>query len=123
MVTKVRAAVASDESPRERILEAARTLLLAKGHRRLSLREVARRAGYSPASLYEHFDGKDAIVGALAAEAGSALYAALAKAAAGQREPKDRLVRIGRAYVRFARQHPQDFLLLFSHLPSSRRSL
>ncbi len=32
------------------------------------------------------------------------------------------LVRIGLAYVRFAREFPEDFLLLFARLPSRRRS-
>jgi AcrR family transcriptional regulator len=125
MVTRARtvAVARSEESPRERILGAARALVLAKGHRRLALREVARRAGYSPASLYEHFDGKDAIVGALAGEASGALHAALSRAAAGEGPARERLVRIGCAYVRFARLRSQDFLLLFGRLPSGRRSL
>jgi AcrR family transcriptional regulator len=121
--TKARAALRADELPRQRILAAARTLLLAKGHRHLSLREVSRLAGYSPASLYEHFLGKDAIVEALAAEASQALRTALARAAARPGPAARRLVGIGLAYVRFARQRPEDFQLLFSQLPSGRRSL
>lgn len=121
--TTVRHPQADDRPPRQRILAAARTLVAARGHRRLSLREVARKAGYSPASLYEHFQGKDDIVEALAAEAMGALHAALAAAAARPGSAPQRLVRIGAAYVGFARTRPEDFLLLFSELPSGRRSL
>lgn len=113
----------TDESPRLRILAAARGLVLSKGHARLSLREVARKAGYSPASLYEHFDGKDAIVAALSAEASSALRLALSRASATGRTAAERLVSVGAAYVAFARERPEDFLLLFRELPSGRRSL
>jgi AcrR family transcriptional regulator len=111
-----------ETTPREAILEAARVLVLKDGHERLGLRAIARKAGYSPASLYEHFEGKDAIVRALAAEANGALDRALLKGAAGEREAVARLVAIGAAYVEFARTNREDFLLLFSRLPSKRKA-
>ena len=53
---------------RKRILEAARALLRETGHAQLSLRAIAKRVDYSPASLYEYFRGKDSILDALCQE-------------------------------------------------------
>jgi AcrR family transcriptional regulator len=109
------------EDPRRRILLAARALVVARGHESVSLRAIARRAGYSPASLYEYFDGKASLLRALADEAAARLFVTL-----GMPGPVDSdlppLVRIGLAYLRFARESAEDFLLLFARLPSRRRS-
>ena len=47
---------------RANILSVAREQILAHGVENLSLRGVAEQAGYSPASLYEYFDGKDDLI-------------------------------------------------------------
>lgn len=47
------------------ILKAAKELIHENGFNRLSLRAVAGRAGFSPASLYEYFTGKDDIIDSL----------------------------------------------------------
>lgn len=112
------------DETKQRILKTARGLVLKRGHSSLSLREIARRAGFGPASLYEYFDGKDAIVAALAREASASLALALERAAASSKK-SDRglLVGLGLAYVAWAKEHPEDFLLLFDRLPSKRKSL
>ena len=46
----------------------ARELLLEVGPEELTLRQVARRADFSPASLYTYFSSRDDIVVALHAE-------------------------------------------------------
>jgi hypothetical protein len=38
-------------------------------------------------------------------------------------QPPERLVALGLAYIRFARENPQHFLLVFARLPSQRSSL
>jgi len=112
----------SDPGSRVAILRAARALVLKHGHERLSLREVARRAGFSPASLYEYFDGKADLLREVAVEANAGLRRALEEGAGRGRDARGRLVEVGLAYVGFAREHAEDFLLLFSRLPSKRRS-
>lgn len=115
-------------TPRERkrqrsragILTAARDLVLEKGPDMVSLREIAARAGFSPASLYEYFASKEEILEALAADVGARLHARLA-AVPGTLSPPRRLVRLGEAYLAFARENPADYLLVFSHLRSRRR--
>ena len=53
---------------RQTILDAAVEIIDERGAEALSLREVARRADYSPAGLYEYFDGKEAIAAAVCDE-------------------------------------------------------
>ena len=122
----------TEKKPRDRrrerthraILAAARELLLERGHERLSLREIARRADYSPAGLYEYFENKDAIVAALAVQASRPLASRLRRAAEAGRSSRDGpLVEIGLAYVSHALENKEDFLLLFSRLGSGERSL
>lgn len=112
--------VRKQERSRAGILSAARALLLEKGPDGVSLREVAARAGYSPASLYEYFEGRDAILGALAQEIGARLHARMATVPESLAPPR-RLVRLGLAYLSFGRENPQDYQLLFGALRSGRR--
>src|SRR5436305_13129960 len=101
---------------KRQILKAARHLVLKEGHEALSLRQVAKRAGFSPASLYEYFESKEALLRALAEGASDALRAALEDALRGSKEGRARIVRLGLGYVRFAKERPEDFRLLFSRV-------
>ena len=104
------------------ILQAARAAILEHGPARFSLRDVARRSGYSPAGLYEYFSGKEDLVRAVADESLAQLHAYLSRAA-GDLPAGQRLVELGLAYVRFARDDPQHFMLIFTRLPSRRTTL
>ena len=105
-----------------RILAAARALLRDHGHEGLSLRHVARRAGISPAGIYEYFDNRDHLIDALVGEANEALAASLRAATHGVPDPAERLVELGLAYIRFAHARTRDFLLLYGRR-AARRSL
>jgi AcrR family transcriptional regulator len=113
------------QDTRERILKVARRLVLKQGHEGLSLRAVAKQAGFSPASLYEYFAGKDELLQALAMGASASLAQALRAAAPtnGPSGARDRaaLLAIGRAYIAWSKECPEDFLLCFTRLPSRRR--
>jgi AcrR family transcriptional regulator len=104
------------------ILRAARAAILEQGPARFSLRDVARRSGYSPAGLYEYFSGKPDLVRAVADESLAQLHAYLSRAAT-DRSTAQRLVQLGLAYIRFARENPQHFMLIFTQLPSQRATL
>jgi len=112
----------SREAKRERILAAARRLLLRRGPEEISLREVARAARVSPAGMYEFFESKTQLLEELGTRASVALAGALARAARPCDEPGPRLVAMGLAYVGFALQNPEEFLLLFGRVVA-RRSL
>lgn len=108
---------------KQRILEVARKHVLKHGHARLSLRAIAREAGFSAPSLYEYFDSKQAIVDAIAGRIAASLRAVLRKHADEASDPRGALVAIGVGYVAWARRHPQDFMLLFGRMASKRGAL
>lgn len=100
---------------RERILAAARELIAEKGYDEASLRAIARRAGFSPAGLYEYFESRDAILQTLSDEAGAQLRSRLTSVLEDTTGwAGDRMVRLGVAYIGHARDNPEDFQLLFS---------
>lgn len=111
------------ERTRRAILDAARDLLAERGHEKLSLREIARRADYSPAALYEYFESKKSIVSALADRAGRPLADRLRRAVElGRRSHDGPLVALGLAYITYALENKEDFLLLSSRLGATRSS-
>lgn len=82
----------------------------------LSLRELARLVGVSANAAYRHFANKDALLAALAAEGFRRMQAAQVQAALGATDLKTGLRQAGRAYVRFAQDHPALFRLMFGGL-------
>lgn len=98
---------------REAILNAARQIINEKGPQALSMRALARRIDYSPAGLYEYFDGKDAIIDAVCAQGHDKLSAAMGRVDAAL-PAAQYLGAIGRAYINFAVDYPDYFLLMFT---------
>lgn len=84
-----------------------------KGAGRLSLRDLARRAGVSHGAPARHFSDKAALLTALATDALERFQAALlgGMAEAGD-SALDRHRAIGMGYVRFAIEHPAYFRLM-----------
>ncbi|MGD2050005.1 MAG: TetR/AcrR family transcriptional regulator [Chloroflexota bacterium] len=111
-----------DLSPRERrqartreeILAAAMSLINEKGPDEFSLRGLAERVDYSPAGLYEYFDGKDDIINAVCAEGDLMLRDSL-RAVPDTLPTGEYLVELGLAYIRFADQHMEHFKLMFTY--------
>ncbi|MER5429264.1 TetR/AcrR family transcriptional regulator [Streptomyces sp. NPDC002588] len=91
---------------RRAILTAALDVIAADGPAALSLRDLARRAGVSHAAPAHHFRDRTGLLTAIAAEGFGLLAAATAEAA----DLKDAGVR----YVRFAREHPAHFQVMFT---------
>jgi len=56
------------ETRRGLVLDAARAVFQEHGLEGASIREIARRAGYTPGAIYSYFDSKEAIYGALLSE-------------------------------------------------------
>jgi AcrR family transcriptional regulator len=107
------------EENRARILTAARDILVERTTAdALPLREVARRAGYTPGALYRYFDGRDDLVRSLYMGALQLLGSYLQRA--GGDTAADRLRALAHAYLLFGREQPQYLTLLFeSAVPSS----
>jgi AcrR family transcriptional regulator len=104
---------AQTHSLRSRILDASRDIVLRDGFAALSMRKIADAIGYSPASLYSHFSGRDAIAHALCAEAYEQLLAVLRSDA----DSANRLKHVAHAYVGFGCAHPQMYRLIFIEHP------
>ncbi len=108
---------------RAEILVAARELLLEVGPEALSLRQVARRADFSPAALYTYFASRDDLVVALFAESFERLDGYLRRVPLDL-PPEKRVVELGLAYLHFAQENPVDLRCILAataltDLPSS----
>ncbi|HEY1956082.1 MAG TPA: TetR/AcrR family transcriptional regulator [Polyangiaceae bacterium] len=94
------------------LLELARSMVAAEGTADFSLREVARRAGVSPAAVYRHFASKEALLDEVCAIGFQKLCMYLLKAT-NERTPRARLEASGDAYLRFALENPEDYRAIF----------
>ncbi|MGQ4376660.1 TetR/AcrR family transcriptional regulator [Streptomyces sp. SAS_267] len=91
---------------RRAILGAALDVIATEGPSAVSLRDLARRAGVSHAAPAHHFQDRVGLLTAIAAE-GFGLLATALDDAGDLREA-------GVRYVRFAREHPAHFQVMFS---------
>jgi AcrR family transcriptional regulator len=99
---------------REALVEAALKLIADKGPHGFSFAEVARVAGVSAAAPYRHFAGREALI-AEAALRGFALFADLLDNAwnGGAPSPLAAFMKVGRAYLAFARREPGYYIAMF----------
>jgi AcrR family transcriptional regulator len=100
---------------RQKVLEASLALIQEGGLDRLSMREVARKAGVSHQAPYHYFGDREAILATLAGDGFSKLGQSLMLAAASQAgsEPVKAVEAMGRAYVEFALRNPAYFQAMF----------
>lgn len=103
------------ERNRDAIIKAARQLIIKKGVDAFSLREVARAVDYSPAALYEYFDNKDDLIATVAQVSIGRLARRLASVPKDL-SPEERLVALGMAYLAFAAEDTEEFVLCFTSL-------
>lgn len=99
----------------EALIAATEEILAKEGAESFTLREVARRAGVSPAAPSHHFGNAAGLLVTVALRGYTELTRMLQEAGAGEGSPVERLHAQGAAYVRFALQHPGRFEIMFSH--------
>lgn len=97
---------------RQSLLDAAAELLASDGVEAVGMREIARRAGVSHAAPYRHYASREALLADLAAAGFQRLALRFARLPA-LAEAERRLVAMARAYVRFAREEPHAWRLMF----------
>ncbi|RKF15273.1 TetR/AcrR family transcriptional regulator [Roseovarius spongiae] len=99
---------------RQALVEAALSLIEAKGPTGFTLTEAARQAGVTPAAVYRHFAGRDDLI-AEAARQGYEIFAELMQYAydGGQPSALAAFEATGRAYLAFARRHPGHYIAMF----------
>jgi AcrR family transcriptional regulator len=98
-------AAASGEDTRARIMLAAAAQCEEVGLRRATMEDVARRAGLGRATLYRHFQSKDALVQAIILAETDAFFAALDAAIAECSSDEDRLVQGFAFALEYTRGH------------------
>ena len=96
---------------REALVKAGMRAVADAGIDKLSLRDVARRAGVTAPAVYRHFADKDALVDAIAAECADRMFVVVGDALAKLRtdNPLARFRQTGIAIVQFAVAHPEHF--------------
>lgn len=95
-------------------LEVAAEEVEASGADALSVRAVARALRVSDAAIYRHFASREALLGAIGLRGLSALLRAMLEAMSGARDPADRLLAAGRAYLGYSAGHPGWYRLFAS---------
>lgn len=100
----------------EAILEAARQIIHEEGVSALSMRSIAQRIDYSPAGLYEYFASKEEIVETICGQGHHRLKEYMERVSK-QLPIAEYLRDIGLAYIEFAVQNPDFFLLMFTKVP------
>lgn len=112
---------AEADARRALVLDAARAAFFELGLEGASIREIARRAGYTPGAIYSYFASKEEVYGALLGESLERLNASVAAsvaattsaAAAGPAGAAARLRAGATAFFDFYREHPRDLDLGF----------
>ncbi len=115
-----RRSVHTAEELRELILDASTELIEANGLAGLSAREIARRIGYSPGTLYNIFENLDDLVLTIEGRLLDRLDVALGDVAPSSTSTQA-VHRLAQAYLRFTDANPKLWNLLFEHhLPPGR---
>src|SRR5262245_485009 len=99
---------------RDKILGAARELLLAEGIAGFTMRKLADRVGYTPTALYYHFEDKDAVLQSRMDADCLAVRKGLDRAEK-EKDPVERLRVMGAAYIEFALKNPDHYRFMFMH--------
>jgi AcrR family transcriptional regulator len=103
-----------------RALTSARAIIEETGDEsQLTMRGLARRVGVAAPSLYECFDGIESVRRRVVQDVMAAFLEATASAPADPEPTVETVRRFAEDYVRFGREHPQLYRLLFTRLNPS----
>jgi AcrR family transcriptional regulator len=97
----------------DRMLDAARTLVLRDGPRAASVTAIARESGAPAGTLYHRFGNRDGVLAAAWLRALERFQASALRAAA-HNDPLEAAVAMAASPVSFAREQPADALLLLA---------
>lgn len=109
------------EQLRDQIVIAARDLLIEQGLSGLSMRSIAERIEYSPATIYLYFRDKNELVREVVATGFELMEEVAAdelKQLPAAADPAEQYAALGRAYARFALENPAYFRVMFE-LPAT----
>ncbi len=100
------------EELREKIISGARELFLEHGIENTSMRMIADKIEYSPATIYLHFKDKNELFYVIMDKAFTKFFNYFSRARAIE-DPMDRLHTLGKLYLQFASEHPFYYDLMF----------
>ncbi len=100
------------EEMRRLVLDAALRLFLENGFDKVSIRNIADAIEYSPATIYLYFKDKNELLFALHQQGFVKMIEAFEPIFL-LTEPFEKMMAMGRAYIRFAVENPQLFDLMF----------
>ncbi len=98
-------------SKRDAIIEAATRVFLDCGYGAASMDGIAGAAGVSKQTIYSHFEGKDALFGAIIQEKCDQLLGAISQPASAGADPRTALTGIGRRFLNLVL--PEEGMALF----------
>jgi AcrR family transcriptional regulator len=98
---------------KEALIEAARRFIAERGIGGFTLVDAARLVGVTPAALYRHFRGREALLEELAGRGFAELAARLARALTSRGTPLERFTRMGETYLAFAEEEPAYYAAIF----------
>lgn len=102
------------EQLRQLILDAAQAIIETNGLAGLSAREIARRIGYSPGTIYNMFQNLDDVVLHVEARVLDALDQRIAELGTAD-TPEENVYRLAETYLAFTSERPKLWNLLFEH--------
>ena len=110
---RVRARRGEGDRLRDEIVDATERLLIRTGNAdAVSIRAVADAVGVTPPAIYRHFEHKDDLILQVCERAFAHLNEHVLDAA-DVADPVDAVKAMGRAYVEFGLQHPEQYRILF----------
>jgi AcrR family transcriptional regulator len=98
---------------REEIMNAAAELFAAEGYGSVSMRKIAQRIGYTPMSIYLHFNDKDDLLDCICEQAFVDLYKRHERVDREISDPGERLQAGMRTFIDFALQNPSYYRATF----------
>lgn len=101
---------------RKRIAMAAGELFEEKGIEAATMNEIAKKSGYSKATLYVYFQNKEEIVGYLVLHSMIKLKEYLVSALATEKEFKEKYLDICQAMVLYEEEYPFYFSMVLDHI-------
>lgn len=114
---------AEKQKIRTNIIDAARDLFVSKGIEAVTMREIAKRIGYSATTIYLYFADKEALLRAIC-DTDLLKLAATLKEVLAIEDPVERLLTFGHTYALFSLAYPNHYRLMFMmprpvHAPES----
>jgi AcrR family transcriptional regulator len=103
---------------KEALIEAAQRFIAERGIGGFTLADAAKLVGVTPAALYRHFRGREALVAEVAFRGFDELAKRLGRALQSEGSALERFTRMGEAYLAFAEQEPGFYAAMFSAKPT-----